>query len=581
MPENNCVNHFDRTAVGFCSRCNNPVCLDCLDLELGQPLCVNCKGKKAGAMPAVPKAPPPLINPVEKKDPPMTAPGTQASKMPLGGFDAKSDPLKIIQTTLPPSPILDMNPFPPKANPGAPPAPSKPAVPAPVHLPPINLNPAAPKISPVMPPTASKPVAQAPINFSSPNLAPLSKANPAPVMKAPTPAPAATTGSSPLSFKGKDLGDDPLGLFGGPSAPAKPAPEPSVKPAVEPPAMVIKPVEPPIETKKPAVEPPLKPDLGLSSLGAVPKQPAPQMDAVAKAPEAAKKQPLPYDLETLIQEPKPLRPPFPEAHAPEPNASPVPSHLPFPSGPVPPIPVTPVKKKHKILLLGKIWLKFLGRRSYEIFEPTAKKLKLPTYVFLILLAAVSAALLTGIITLIHRPSVALADTIPPIHIVQVNAGQIGEMDVTTYSDLQGQIQKMGFTSILQMTIPQLPSPNFFDVSMKEDIGTYAEILKTPGQITPHLSFVTVFTNGTWLSTNGWDGTAQETDEHISGFYPGDSPDQLYVKHVAAVDKMKQGRDLQTQIMSENRYMAALSDHLRTFLVKKDIPAYKADFALWH
>jgi hypothetical protein len=38
---------------------------------------------------------------------------------------------------------------------------------------------------------------------------------------------------------------------------------------------------------------------------------------------------------------------------------------------------------------------------------------------------------------------------------------------------------------------------------------------------------------------------------------------------------------QVQAMGENRYVAALSDEIRTYLVENKIPAYKADFELWH
>jgi hypothetical protein len=155
------------------------------------------------------------------------------------------------------------------------------------------------------------------------------------------------------------------------------------------------------------------------------------------------------------------------------------------------------------------------------------------------------------------------------------------MDVTGYMEIQNQLQTMGFTPVLQMTVPQIPAPNFFDVGMKESIGTYSEILKIPGQITPHLSFTTVFTNGIWYSTNAWQGTQHEMAYLISEFYPQDTPEQLYIKHVQGVEKFKKEKDWQVQLMSENRYMAALSDHLRWFLNKKDIPGWKADFNLWH
>jgi hypothetical protein len=42
---------------------------------------------------------------------------------------------------------------------------------------------------------------------------------------------------------------------------------------------------------------------------------------------------------------------------------------------------------------------------------------------------------------------------------------------------------------------------------------------------------------------------------------------------------REGR--QVALMGENRYMAALSDHLRWYLDEKDLPAYKAEFTQWH
>jgi hypothetical protein len=279
---------------------------------------------------------------------------------------------------------------------------------------------------------------------------------------------------------------------------------------------------------------------------------------------------------------QPVRPPFPKAPslgAPTltPGGSaPSPFSVDSSAGIVPPPP-----KKNKIISLTKIWAKYLIRRSYEMFDPLAKKLHVPTYVFLILLAGLITAAVIGLGTILNRPSVAMAETIPAIHIIKVNSSQVSEMDVTTYTDLQNQVQGMGFTPLIQMTVPQLPSPNFFDVGIKDDIGIYSEILKMPGQITPHLSFVTVFTNGVWFSTNGWQGDNQTMEYLVSEFYPTATPDQLYVKHVQALEKLKQEKDWQVSGMNENRYVAALSDHLRWFLVKKDIQGYKADFNLWH
>lgn len=231
--------------------------------------------------------------------------------------------------------------------------------------------------------------------------------------------------------------------------------------------------------------------------------------------------------------------------------------------------------------MAKIWAKYLVRHSYEMFDPLAQKLHVPTYVFLALLVLVLGGGIAGILSVVNKPKVALVDRIQPLHFIQVSSAQISEMDITSYTELLNQIKAMGFAPILQATIPQLPSSNFFDVYTKGDAGTYAEILKMPGQITPHLSFVTVFSNGVWYSTNGWTGKNQELEFLKSEFYPADNADQLYVKHIQGVEKARQEKDWQVQSMGENRYMAALSDHIRWFLDKKNLQAYQADFALWH
>jgi hypothetical protein len=71
------------------------------------------------------------------------------------------------------------------------------------------------------------------------------------------------------------------------------------------------------------------------------------------------------------------------------------------------------------------------------------------------------------------------------------------------------------------------------------------------------------------------------DYLVSEYYPNDTPDQLYIQHIQTLEKLKQDKGWQVQNMGENRYMAALSDHLRWFLNKKDIQGYQADFKLWH
>ena len=227
-----------------------------------------------------------------------------------------------------------------------------------------------------------------------------------------------------------------------------------------------------------------------------------------------------------------------------------------------------------------MWAKYLVRRAYELFDPLAVKLRVPTYIAIALVVALVVGSITGITVIVNQPVVPTVDSIQPIHFVQVNAAQIGEMDVTAYAEIQNQVQTMGFQPVIQMTVPQLPS-NFLDVGMKQDAGSYSEIIKMAGQLAPHLSFVTVFTNGVWFSTNAWQGNNQNLEYLVSEYYPNDTPDQLWVQHMQTLAKLKQDKGWDVQPMSENRYMAAFSDHLRWFLDKKGIPAYQADFNLWH
>src|SRR6185295_7424957 len=99
------------------------------------------------------------------------------------------------------------------------------------------------------------------------------------------------------------------------------------------------------------------------------------------------------------------------------------------------------------------------RQSYEFFDPLARKLRVPTYVFLggVVVLVVGGILVTG--SILNKPALALVERVPPIHLIQVNSSQISEMDVTAYSEFQTQLQTMGFAPLLQITIPQLPSPN--------------------------------------------------------------------------------------------------------------------------
>jgi hypothetical protein len=117
--------------------------------------------------------------------------------------------------------------------------------------------------------------------------------------------------------------------------------------------------------------------------------------------------------------------------------------------------------------------------------------------------------------------------------------------------------------------------------MKEDEGIYSEIIMMPNQIAPRLSFVTVFTNGVWYSTNGWAGTNQQLDYLQSEFYSDQTPEQLYDQHKQGIQKLQTANGWQIQTASQNRYMADLSDHLRWYLKFNNISADQVDFSSWH
>jgi hypothetical protein len=237
--------------------------------------------------------------------------------------------------------------------------------------------------------------------------------------------------------------------------------------------------------------------------------------------------------------------------------------------------------KAKAPPLIKVWIKFFFRRFLDFFEPVAYRLKIPTILVPIFILILLAGAAVGLLSLSGGPSVKVLSRVQSLHFVQVNSAQISEMDITAYSDILNQLKTMGFNPILQATVPQLPSSNFIDVYSKEDTGTYAEILKVPGQITPHLSFVTVFSNGIWYSTNGWASQGVTGDYLVSESFPGTTPDQLYVHHIQGLEKLKADKGWQVAGMGENRYMSALSDHLRWFIDKNNLQAYQADFALWN
>lgn len=373
------------------------------------------------------------------------------------------------------------------------------------------------------------------------------------------------------------MDDDPLGLFSGGGAPKMNPPTSPAKPPVMPsPAPTSGPIKPPMPSTPPM------PNLGMP---ASPKSssPLPGLDQLGKPSSPLEKPGTsaakgPADLNDLFKESQSPKAPFPQPSYPAPPSVGNTPSMPFPMD----VPIPQVSKQKKIYSLVKMWSKYLVRRAYEFFDPLAKKLKMPTYVLIGAIVAILVGAFLGIGAVLNQPSVPMVDSIQPVHFIQVSSSQVGEMDITAYTDVQNQIQTMGFQPLMQMTVPQIPSPNFFDVGMKQDAGVYSEIIKFPGQLAPRVSFITIFSNGVWFSTNGWDGTGRNSVFLVSEYYPNDTPDQLYVQHMQTLEKLKQDKDFEVQQgMNENRYMAAFSDRVRSFLDKKSIPAYQADFNLWH
>jgi hypothetical protein len=363
-----------------------------------------------------------------------------------------------------------------------------------------------------------------------------------------------------LNFKNKGLDDDPFGLFSA-SSPATQTP-PQKAPLSS---------EQVLDDKEPSSASPFSAPPTIS-----PKQSLPDLDFSATPP--------PPKMESLGAEAGPQQAPSLRLEPPEPSLS-VPSGY----GEVSltePLPQTiPSAGKrlgfHNLLILAKQWTRFYFHKLVGLLEPASEKLHIPSGVLAVLVLVLLAGFVLGLGALMPASAVKLVDRIPPIHLVEVTAAQIGDMDITAYTEFQNQLQTMGFTDILQFTIPQLPNTNFMDVEMKHDVSTYSEIIKFPSTIVPRVSFVTVFTNGVWYSTNGWDGKAAENAWRVSEFFPDTPLDQLYVKHVQRVQQMESDSGWQAQSLNENRYMAAVSDEIRTVLTDTKIEAYNVNLALWH
>jgi hypothetical protein len=114
---------------------------------------------------------------------------------------------------------------------------------------------------------------------------------------------------------------------------------------------------------------------------------------------------------------------------------------------------------------------------------SGQKLKVPGYLLGAILLVLVAGGLTFFLQKSSAPPVQVVDTIPQITIVSEDASQVPNLDITAFTELYSHLGALGFIQVMQMTVPQL-MPNFFDVGMNEDDGTYSEILTMPNQIAP-------------------------------------------------------------------------------------------------
>lgn len=544
-----CSKHPEIGAVGKCFRCEKPYCLECLDLETGKPLCSDCLvGKPAEVpVPHPPRPPAPVFVPPVPRP---TAP--PVSKLNKDTFISLDDlnlgvkaPEEIKQTSFKvtgPLAFVD-------SSSGSTGSPDKPID--------LEEKKELPVMSEVSGPLAfmdspSDAIAspEKPIELEVKKEIPvpsLVNIPPEPVIEKPQTGPA---GLPPLVFSPmKSLDNDPLGLFKkspSPSIPVTESPKPvATNPFADLPKVVASdtmPLEKPFaQFKPPSTEP------RLEKPGHVPNfDLAGMMNKLEDAEKTAPK--------TAVFDPAALIPPqekvsIRDLHAPKTSL------------------LNPLHS-----LADSLWLKF---------NILATKLRVPGYLLAGIIFILLAGGLTYFLEQTSAPAVKTVESIPLITVVPMDISQVNNLDITAFTELSNHLGPLGFPQLISMTVPQL-LPNFFDVGLNSDEGTYSEILIMPNQIGPRLSFVTVFTNGVWYSTNGWAGTNQQLDYLVSEFYPDQSPEQLYAQHKQGVEKLQTDNSWQIQNgAGQDRYMADLSDHLRWFLKLKKIPADQADFASWH
>jgi len=541
MAEAVCTNHPDVGAVGKCFQCKKLFCLDCLDLNTGKPICKDCLAGKTQEAPVVMvSAPAPVVEaplPIAP-EPVMESPMSQVEPIEEKKETLSNDlnaAVKEQEEVQPPAFKVTGNlafmDSPSEANkPIALEVKTESSVVSKVTGP-LSFMDSPNDLKDMPKPMEEKKAISAFISPKPviPSVVEKTKASPAEL--------------PPLVFKPmQSFDNDPLGLFKENAAP--PGLNPSIpKPVAANPMPAPPPMPKPTEPL-PAISFPPMPDLDVKKPAHIPNV---DMAGMMKKLDTAEK----------------VSPPMKDVKV----NSPVLEKI-------------SIEKLHgtkKVLLNS---ASSMGMGFWQKFENFSAKLKMPGYLF----AAVLFVLIAGGLTFFFQkggsPVVKVVDTIPQITIVSMDASQVTNLDITAFTELYTHLGQLGFVQILQMTVPQL-LPNFFDVGFKEDEGIYSEILMMPNQIAPRLSFVTVFTNGVWYSTNGWAGTGQQFDYLVSEFYPDQTPEQLYNQHKQGIQKLINDNGWQVQNASQNRYIADLSDHLRWYLKSKNISADQVDFSSWH
>jgi hypothetical protein len=216
---------------------------------------------------------------------------------------------------------------------------------------------------------------------------------------------------------------------------------------------------------------------------------------------------------------------------------------------------------------------------FQMLEPLARKAKVPVAAFI----ALGALLVLGIgfylFTFFQGSSYKLEERLIALHPVRTEVGEVVELDITAFIDIEGKLKQLGFNPLVKLSVSEIPAPNFFAVYLNPSAKTYGIILKRPGSIAPNLSFVSVMTTGLWLSTNAWDSKNKDLEKLSSESAPKEDVAALWARHQKRLEAEVQS-GLSSANPSEWRFICALSDHLRWFMALKDIPVYKATFEEW-